>query len=99
DLKAAPHSRPPAKAAFSFVNKPQLPSETSWPKADMRVFLGKSASDQRRILVTKARIFSPVLIVFRAVDIRSRRAGRGVFANPIAATGIGPFSNGALKYL
>ena len=34
-LKGCPHLAPPAKAAFSFVNKPQLSSETSWPKADM----------------------------------------------------------------
>jgi len=26
---------PPSKGTFSFVDKSQLPSETSWPKADM----------------------------------------------------------------
>jgi len=34
-IDALQRNGPPAKAAFSFVNKPQLPSETSWPKADI----------------------------------------------------------------
>ena len=34
-LKGCPHLAPQRRQPFPFVNKPQLSSETSWPKADM----------------------------------------------------------------